>query len=133
MDKIDKGLLSKINAHFKNFNHEYLSKKPCRIDAKEVIRKIKNNEKILLLDIRTKYETSLLGYKYKDSLNIPLDELFLEENIKKLLSFKDYQIVLTCHSGARTVVATAFLHLLGIDNAFSLEGGISAFASSIEL
>lgn len=132
MENMDLILLNKINEHFKHFDQEFLKLKPCRIKVEEVIEKIKNDEKILILDIRTEYETSLVGYTYKNTLNIPLNKLFEEENIEKLLQYKDHTIIVSCHSGARTIVATAFLHLLGIENSKSLEGGIAAFADAVK-
>ena len=132
MENMDLILLDKIHQHFKNFDEEFLKMKPCRIDAQTVIDKLKNNEKVLIVDIRTEGETSLIGYSIPESINIPLHTLFEEANIKKLLEYKEYLIVVSCHTGVRTVVATAFLHLLGIDNAKSLEGGIAQFADSVK-
>ncbi|WP_456488438.1 rhodanese-like domain-containing protein [Caminibacter pacificus] len=132
MENIDLILLEKINEHFKHFDQEFLKKKPCRIKVEEVIEKLNNNQKLLLLDIRTEYETSLIGIKAKNTLNIPLNRLFEKDNIEKLTKFKDHEIIVICHSGARTLIATAFLHLLGFDNAKSLEGGIAAFADAVK-
>jgi adenylyltransferase/sulfurtransferase len=129
MEKINLELLKIINNHFRHFDQEFLKKKPCRIKVDEVIEKIKNN-KAVILDIRTEYETELISIK--NSINIPLNRLFEEESIKKLLEFKDKEIIVICHSGARTLVATAFLHLLGIENTKSLEGGIAAFANAVK-
>ena len=132
MENIDLILLEKINEHFKHFDQEFLKKKPCRIKVEEVIEKLNNNQKLLLLDIRTEYETSLIGIKAKNTLNIPLNRLFEKDNIEKLTKFKDHEIIVICHSGARTLIATAFLHLLGFNNAKSLEGGIAAFADAVK-
>lgn len=134
MERINKQLLNTINEHFKHFDQDFLRQKPCRISVDKVLEKIKNNEKILIVDIRTEFETQLVGYTYKDSINIPLNKLFEEENIKKLLEYQDkgYELIISCHSGARTIVATAFLHLLGIESAKSLEGGIAAFADAVK-
>jgi rhodanese-related sulfurtransferase len=132
VDKINLELLEIINQHFKHFDQDFLKLKPCRITPQEVIEKIKNNEKIMILDIRTEYETKLVGYTYSPSLNIPLNKLFEQKSIQKLLEYKDYLIIISCHSGARTLVATAFLHLLGIENTKSLEGGIAAFAEAVK-
>ncbi len=132
MDRINKELLKIINEHFKNFDEEFLRRKPCRIPVNEVMKKIKSGEDLVFLDIRTRGETELIGIKLKNTLNIPMNELFKEENIEKITKFRDKEIIVICHSGARTIVATAFLHLLGIDNAKSLEGGIAAFADAVK-
>jgi len=97
MQNMDLVLLDKIHQHFKNFDEEFLRLKPCRIDAQTVINKIKNKEKVLIVDIRTEGETSLIGYSIPDSINIPLNTLFEENNIKKLLEYKEYLIVVSCH------------------------------------
>jgi rhodanese-related sulfurtransferase len=132
MEKIDMILLEKINEHFKHFDENFLRQKPCRITPQEVIQKVKNNENILILDIRTKGETEIVGITFKNSLNIPLHELFSKENIETLTKHRDKEIIIICHSGARTIIATAFLHLLGFDNAKSVEGGIAALADAIK-
>jgi rhodanese-related sulfurtransferase len=61
-----------------------------------------------------------------------MDELFKKESIKKLSEYSNYEIILSCHRGFRTLVATAFLQRVGIINVKSLEGGIAEFALSIK-
>jgi rhodanese-related sulfurtransferase len=131
MENLDLALLKRINEHFKHFDENFLRQRPCRITPQEVIQKVKNGEEILILDIRTKGETEIVGITFKNSLNIPLHELFNEENIETLTKHREKEIIVICHSGARTIIATAFLHLLGFDNAKSVEGGIAALADAI--
>jgi rhodanese-related sulfurtransferase len=131
-NQIDFEEVTKLNQMFSGFSQEFLSQKPCRIHPNEVIEKINNNEKILIVDIRTKYEQSFVGYTLENSLHIPMDELFKKESMEKLAKYSDYEIVLSCHKGFRTLVATAFLQRIGIMNVKSLEGGIAEFALSIK-
>jgi len=131
-NQIDWDEVTKLNQIFSGFSQEFLSKKPCRVHPNEVIEKINNNEKILIVDIRTKYEQGCVGYTLPNSLHIPMNELFQKESIEKLAKYSDYEIVLSCHRGFRTLVATAFLQRIGITNVKSLEGGIVEFALNIK-
>jgi rhodanese-related sulfurtransferase len=131
-NQIDWKEVEVLNEMFQGFSQEFLSQKPCRIHPNEVIEKINNNEKILIIDIRTKYEQSFVGYTLKNSLHIPMDKLFKRESIEKLAEYSDYEIILSCHRGFRTLVATAFLQRIGFKNIKSLEGGIAEFAMSIK-
>ena len=121
----------RINEIFSNFTQEYLSDKPCRISPETVIEMIEKGEKVLILDIRTDYEKELVGYTLKNSLHIPMGRLFRKENIEKLLDYQDHTIVLSCHKGFRSLVATAFLQKIDIMNTKSLEGGIADFALAV--
>jgi len=121
-----------LNEMFKGFSQEFLNQKPCRIHPDKVIEQINNNEKVLVVDIRTEYEQSFVSYELKNSLHIPMDKLFKKESIDKLLEYSDYEIVLSCHRGFRTLVATAFLQRIGFRNVKSLEGGIAEFAMSVK-
>jgi len=132
MNQIDFKEIEILNEMFKGFSQEYLSKQPCRIHPNEVIEKIKNNEKILIVDLRTKYEQSFVGYTFKNSLHIPMDRIFKKESIEKLLEYSDYEIILSCHRGFRSLVVAAFLQRVGLRNVKSLEGGIAEMAISIK-
>ena len=120
-----------LDRYFTKFTREHLSSKPGRISAEGLINMLDNNEKVLILDIRTDYEADLAGYTIKNSIRIPMDRLFRRKNLEKLMEYQDHKIVLSCHSGVRTLVASAFLQRIGFTNTFSLEGGLAAFALAV--
>jgi len=130
--KIDYKEVEILNEVFSGFAPEFLKQIPCRIKPEEVINKINNNEKIVIIDIRTDKEERFVGFTTPNSLHIPLEKLFTKEGIDKLLEYNDYEIVLSCYTGSRSLIATAFLQRIGLKNVKSLEGGIVHFAMNIK-
>jgi rhodanese-related sulfurtransferase len=112
---------------FSNFRQENLAKSPCRIKPKKLIEWLKKGEDVLLLDIRTPGEASVVGLTHKNSVHIPLDKLFKRENLERIP--KNKKVVVICRSGTRAVVAVAFLQKLGFKNVYALKGGIKGLAS----
>ena len=121
-----------LKGFFSLFTSQYLSKKPCRVKAHTLVEWIKRGEKVTLVDIRTPEEKALIGFTYKDTLDIPMNQIFERENIEKLASLSDHKIVVACRVGLRSLVVTAFLRRVGLENVFSLEGGIVAFAQEVK-
>ncbi len=124
--------IENLKGFFSLFTSDFLREQPCRVKADEVVKWIKENQKVVILDIRTTEETSLVGFTYRETLKIPMNALFEEENIKLLSQYGDYKIVVACRSGVRSLVATAFLQRVGFRNVYSLEGGIIAFAEAVK-
>ncbi|NPA41299.1 MAG: rhodanese-like domain-containing protein [Aquificae bacterium] len=112
---------------FSHFNQENLAKSPCRIKPDKLINWIKKGEDVVLLDIRTPGEASIVGLTYDNSIHIPLDKLFKKENLERIP--KDKKVVVICRSGTRAIVAVAFLQKLGFKNVYALKGGIKGLAS----
>ncbi|HIP42493.1 MAG TPA: rhodanese-like domain-containing protein [Aquifex aeolicus] len=123
---IDEALAKKYNAIFGQMTQETLAKSPYRVTPKQVINMIKKGEDIVLLDIRTEAEQSIVGLTYKNSFHIPMDKLFKPENLSKIP--KDKKVIVVCHSGVRAIVATFALRSLGFKNVYALKGGIAKLA-----
>ena len=121
-----------LRGFFSFFTSQYLSKRPCRVKAHTLVEWIKKGEKVTLVDIRTPEEKALIGFTYKDTLDIPMNQIFERENIEKLASLSDHKIVVACRVGLRSLVVTAFLRRVGLENVYSLEGGIVAFAQEVK-
>lgn len=87
----------------------------------QVQEKINSQEDIVLLDVRTGEEyTGPLGH-IDSSLIIPLGEL--EARMGELEKYKEYEIIVICHSGNRSAYATRIL----LDNdfkAYNMLGGM---------
>jgi len=60
---------------------------------------IKKKEDFVILDVRTPQEQSIVGSTWKNTLNIPMHEVFKPENLSKIP--KDKKVVVVCHSGER--------------------------------
>lgn len=83
-------------------------------------------EPVMLVDVREIAEVEVCSIE--GARHIPMQELSdrLDELDPEAL------IVLYCHHGMRSLQAAEFLRQQGFDNAFSLEGGIDAWAEEID-
>lgn len=90
--------------------------KQARISADEGRVKIANGA--LLIDVRTADEYA--GGHVASALHIPYDEL--ESRIAELGSDKDREIVLYCHSGARSGSGQKTLTRLGFTRSYNAGG-----------
>jgi rhodanese-related sulfurtransferase len=120
MKKMNTELINIFNTMFSQMTKEVLEVAPCRIEASDFIARLKRKENVLTLDIRTEEELSFTKFSYGDVLNIPMNTLFIEENIAKL--DKNKEIVVLCHTGARAIAVTILLGLLGFKS-IALKGG----------
>ncbi|AAC07504.1 putative protein [Aquifex aeolicus VF5] len=126
---VDEALIKKYDKMFSQMTQETLAKSPCRVTPKQVVEMIKKGEDVVLLDIRTEAEQSIVGLTYKNSLHIPMDKLFKPENLKKIP--RDKKVIVICRSGARAIAATFALRSAGFDNVYALKGGIAALADYV--
>ena len=92
------------------------------IEPEELKRKMKNNENIFLLDVRTPEEFE--EYRIAGSINIPINDL--EERIDEIP--KDKEIITICEHGNRSLRAAYVLNKNGY-KALSLTGGMEAWNS----
>ncbi len=123
---IDEYMAKKYDELFSKMTQKVLAKSPCRVTPKQVVEMIKKGEDIVLLDVRTEAEQSIVGLTYSNSLHIPMDKLFKPENLSKIP--KDKKVIVVCHSGARALVVAFALRSLGFENVYALKGGIVKLA-----
>lgn len=102
-----------------------------QITIKELLARIKNNQPILILDVRDeeKYNTGTLVLENTENRNIPFVAMRdgEEKAVKHLASLpSDTRIVTVCTSGNKAQKAAAFLQEKGF-HALSLEGGLTAW------
>ncbi len=79
-----------------------------------------------ILDVREEIETAICSIN--ESLLIPMQEV--PEKLELLPH--DHPLIVMCHHGGRSASVTEYLRNNGFKNAFNLEGGIDAWAASIE-
>ncbi|MEK6937073.1 MAG: rhodanese-like domain-containing protein [Nanoarchaeota archaeon] len=96
------------------------------IDCETLKRKIDKKEDLVILDVREKWEYSMVNLK--NSVLMPMREI--KDGISKL--DKNKEIVIICHHGDRSGNAARFLMQNGFKNVKNLEGGINAWASRID-
>jgi rhodanese-related sulfurtransferase len=82
------------------------------------------------LDIRTPVEVSVFNLALPGSLSIPIDELFLPENLARIP--KDRPVVVLCKSGIRAGMAVVALRQLDFDKVFALQGGFKALSDYLD-
>lgn len=85
------------------------------------------NQTFTLIDIRKPFEREQV--KLDDDLWIPMSEI--PEEFDQLREMAP-PIILYCHHGQRSFQATKFVREQGIEETYSLAGGIDAWARSID-
>ena len=94
------------------------------IDSDVLQSRIAKGDEIVLLDIRSAGE--LVHGMLPDADHLPMH--LIPVRINEIP--KDKDVVLYCHSGARSYHACAYLAQQGYDNAINLRGGILGWARS---
>jgi len=122
----DKAMAKRFDSMFSQLTPEMIAKRPCEVNAKQLLEMIKAKEDFLIVDIRTPQEMEIVAIAYKNSIKIPMHELFKEDNLKKLPTNK--KIIVICHTGPRAAAATMALRATGFEKAFMFKGGIAELA-----
>lgn len=125
----DAELAKKMDAMFSQMTPEVLKQRPCQIDSNQLFEMIKKKEDFVILDVRTPQEQSITGITWKNTLNIPMHEVFKPENLNKLP--KDKKVVVVCHSGDRAAAVVTGLRAVGFNNAYQFKGGIKELADAV--
>lgn len=94
------------------------------IDAYDLQSRIADGDEFVLLDIRSAGELAQGVLPDADHLPMHLIPLRINELPK------DKDVILYCHSGARSYHACAYLAQQGYDNVINLRGGILGWARS---
>ena len=109
-----------------NFVQHPVKETDFEINCENLKRKIDNKEDIVILDVRERWEYSIVNLK--NSTLMPMREL--REGIKKL--DKNKAIIILCHTGDRSSYAARYLIQNEFKNVKNLEGGINAWATRID-
>lgn len=92
---------------------------------------IKNEEDIVILDVRSNYEHELGKFKNAVTLDIENFRDF-PKKVKELEQYKDKKIVTYCTGGIKCEKASAFLLEQGFENVHQLHGGIIKYGLEAE-
>ncbi len=84
------------------------------------------DEAYVLLDVREPWEVALCAVP--EAMTIPMNEL--PDRLDTLP--EDRPLVVLCHHGQRSHHVTEWLRRLGYDNAVNLDGGIDAWARTVD-
>jgi rhodanese-related sulfurtransferase len=96
------------------------------LPSNEILQLLTENKDILLLDVREKWEFEICNIE--KSVNIPMAEISLAA--ASLDSSRDTIVI--CHHGARSMQVASFLEHSGFSNVINLDGGIDAWAKTID-
>ena len=118
-----------FDAFYSKFTPKVLANPTIEASADDVMKMIHEGEKFTILDARTPAEMEIIGIKLPNTLEIPMNEVFKDENLKRLPT--DEKLILLCHSGSRVTMMAAGLLMLGFNNIVILKGGIKAFAVAV--
>ena len=100
---------------------------PTVISSEELYQQLQNQDDIYLLDVREPSELEVT--MISGSKNIPLSDIFIEDNISEIPTNKP--VVVICKSGNRATVATYELAQHNIDFQV-LDGGMKAWDKYLE-
>ncbi len=106
---------------FNNFNNRGI----LQVNATEALQ-IQNNKDALVLDVRSSQEYA--GGHLKSAKLIPVGEL--TNRLNEISSYKDKTVLVYCHSGNRSTMASQVLKKNGFTKVNNLRGGITAWSSS---
>ncbi len=95
-----------------------------KMNAEDAL-KLSQDPEVKILDVRSADEFN--SGHLKNATLIPVSSL--TARIAELASFKEKQILVYCHSGARSSAACGILQKNGFTNVVNLSGGISSWIS----
>jgi rhodanese-related sulfurtransferase len=96
------------------------------LDSAQIQQLLIDQHDLLLLDIREKWEFEICHIE--SSQNIPMGNI--PDEIKDLDA--DLETVVICHHGARSLQAAMYLESKGFGNIINLDGGVDAWARTVE-
>jgi rhodanese-related sulfurtransferase len=97
------------------------------ITVQELNERIKNNEKLNIVDVREPFEHDMANI---GGTLIPLGDL--PHQLEQLDGLKDQEVIVYCRSGNRSGSACQFLLKQGFTNVRNLEGGMMRWAKEID-
>lgn len=116
-----------LNAFYAHMTQKACADSKLFVKAEETMKMIRDNN-VTLLDVRTDGEASVLALSGKNSIHIPIANLFKKENLDSLPT--DKPMVVICHSGTRATLAAIGLKRIGFKKIHVLKGGMVALAKA---
>ena len=97
------------------------------VTPEKLIKDLQKGKQVVTLDIRTPNEFGVFGMTLPDSMSIPVNDVFLPENLDRIP--EDKQVVILCKSGARAIAVGTALRHVGFKNVYILKGGLTALSN----
>jgi rhodanese-related sulfurtransferase len=95
------------------------------VNSQEAKYMIDSNDKLIVVDVREDYEYCATEGHIPGALNYPWSSGVLQERYEELP--RDGEILVYCHSGGRSHVASTFLDVNGFLYVYDMKGGFSAW------
>lgn len=105
------------------------------ITVQTLAENLKNNPKLVILDVRELWELAYAQLRDKRVVLLPMSRMAREQEEvfpPELRNHEETYIVVMCHHGVRSMQVTQWMRQLGWKNVFSLAGGIDAYAQEID-
>jgi rhodanese-related sulfurtransferase len=99
---------------------------PLEIGPEELAGLRDGAEPYALLDVREPWELEICGFP--EAIALPLGTLAGRERELP----RDRRLIVVCHSGRRSLLATRHLRQQGLDRAINLRGGVEAYALEVD-
>ena len=99
---------------------------PLEIEPVELAGLRGGSQPYALLDVRETWELAICGFP--EALHVPLGALAGREHELP----RDRPLIVICHSGRRSLLATRHLRQRGLQRAHNLRGGVEAYALEVE-
>lgn len=99
---------------------------PLEIAPAELARLRQGAEPYAVLDVRELWELAICGFA--EAIALPLGALGGHEHELP----RDRTLVVICHSGRRSLLATRHLRQQGLERAVNLRGGVEAYALEVD-
>ena len=96
------------------------------VTPQKLVTDLQKGKEVVTLDIRTPNEFGVFGMTLPDSMSIPVNNVFLPENLDRIP--EDKQVVIICKSGARAIAVGTALRHVGFKNVYILKGGLMALS-----
>lgn len=115
---------------FSTFVDAQVPKALARIPVEKLVESVNAGEDLVLLDVRTPAENLIVGLTYKNTLFIPMNEVFKPANLARIPT--DKKVIVVCHKGLRAALIALTLRNIGFDNVYSLKGGLEGLAQYVD-
>lgn len=104
------------------------------VDVNRLANRLQSDESFILLDVREAWELDHAMIVDDRLKVVPMSRLAQvgEDALPEEVQQKDAEILVMCHHGVRSAQVTQWLLARGWTNAFSVRGGIAAYAQEID-
>jgi rhodanese-related sulfurtransferase len=106
-----------------------------RIDPRTLSDRLANRESLLLLDVREPFERAIATISVTPDafeLAIPMREI--HDRLDEIRNAAEgREIIVYCHHGQRSLIASRWLAIRGVEGLHNLEGGIDAWSTTVDL